>query len=322
MSNSQIVSTATDKVRALSASLKDGLLMGKRYVDLLNELVETNELLDLLSSTKELVNLNLVNAFVKFPQHYQPADYYLLFMSRMLELNAVNGMTISQHDHALQANITPLEEGLVFKFEPANDHAGAFFADQRHHEPLFYIDLENRLLNFSNQALVNFFIVKQVNNYNDLDLEESLAPLIAFANLLKAKLDFTIDLGILSTSNDTLFHLQKPDLDVAVIDKLFISTTETDYYLMSLPQNNGAQLNMDRGIKLQLSYDLDDYSQQWSFRVLDEKERSSFLGVLLHYPIVRDWYLENREDLAIQATHLAPQLVKQPKAEEEPKEDA
>ena len=75
MSNSQIVSTATDKVRALSASLKDGLLVGKRYVDLLNELVETNEPQDLLSATEELVNLNLTNAFVKFPQHYQPAEY-------------------------------------------------------------------------------------------------------------------------------------------------------------------------------------------------------------------------------------------------------
>lgn len=322
MSNSQIVSTATDKVRALSASLKDGLLVGKRYVDLLNELVETNEPQDLLSATEELVNLNLTNAFVKFPQHYQPADYYLLFMSRMLELNAINGVAISQHNHALQANIQPLEEGLTFKFEPANEHAGAFFADQRHHEPLFYIDLENRLLNFSNQALVDFFIVKQVNNYNDLDLEEALAPLISFAKLLKDRLDFRIDLGMLSTSNQTVFGLQKPDLDMAVIDKLFIDTTETDYFLMSLPQNNGAQLNLDRGIKLQLGFDPEDYSQQWGFRVLDENERSSFFGILLHYPIVRDWYLKNRAALAIQTTHFAPRLTRAQVKEEVPLEDA
>ncbi len=322
MSNSQIVSTATDKVRALSASLKDGLLVGKRYVDLLNELVETNEPQDLLSATEELVNLNLTNAFVKFPQHYQPADYYLLFMSRMLELNAINGVAFSQHNHALQANIQPLEEGLTFKFEPANEHAGAFFADQRHHEPLFYIDLENRLLNFSNQALVDFFIVKQVNNYNDLDLEEALAPLISFAKLLKDRLDFRIDLGMLSTSNQTVFGLQKPDLDMAVIDKLFIDTTETDYFLMSLPQNNGAQLNLDRGIKLQLGFDPEDYSQQWGFRVLDENERSSFFGILLHYPIVRDWYLKNRAALAIQTTHLEPRLTRAQVKEEAPVEDA
>lgn len=174
-------------------------------------------------------------------------------------------------------------------------------------------------MNFSNQALVDFFIVKQVNNYNDLDLEEALAPLISFAKLLKDRLDFRIDLGMLSTSNQTVFGLQKPDLDMAVIDKLFIDTTETDYFLMSLPQNNGAQLNLDRGIKLQLGFDPEDYSQQWGFRVLDENERSSFFGILLHYPIVRDWYLKNRAALAIQTTHFAPRAQVK---EEAPLEDA
>lgn len=47
--------------------------------------------------------------------------------------------------------------------------------------------------------------------------------------------------------------------------------------LLSLPQNNGAELRLDQNVRLQLAFDPDDYSQEWSFRVLDSEERVSFL---------------------------------------------
>ena len=54
----------------------------------------------------------------------------------------------------------------------------------------------------------------------------------------------------------------------------------------------------DQNVRLQLAFDPDDYSQEWSW-VLDSEERVSFFDVLLHYPLVREWYLDNREFLAV-----------------------
>lgn len=324
MSSKQIVSTATDKVRALAGSIQEGLLVGKRYVDLLNQLVQTSDATDLLAASKELTGLDLTNAFIHFPQHYQSADYYLLFMTRMLELGGQDGLQLHQEERSLVANIEPLETDLTFKFELDNANGGAFFADQRHHEPLFYLNLARRVVHFDNDALINFFIVKQSSHYNDLDLERALKPLLAFAHLVAQQLDFTVDLGILATANGATFRLQKPDLDLAVIDRLFVATADSDEFLLSLPKNNGAQLNLGHDVRLRLSYDPDDYSQQWGFRVLDPDERMSFFDVLLHSPLVRKWFLDNRDQLALQRTRVTPApsvAVSQPEARDD-KEDA
>lgn len=301
MSNNQMISTAADRVRSLSNSIAQGLEVGQRYVALLNQLTSTKDPKELLAATEKLEGLSLENAFVKFPQHYQLADYYLLLMARMLELNNESGLTIEENDihHQLLAKISPMEDQERFTFEIDPRNGGAFFAEQHHHEPLFYLNLKHQILKFSNRALVDFFIVRQTQKFSDLDLQAVVQPMIKFALLLEKQLDFVIDLGILETGNGARFRLQKPDLPLTIIDRLFVKTTDTDYMLLSLPQNNGAELRLDQNVRLQLAFDPDDYSQEWSFRVLDSEERVSFFDVLLHYPLVREWYLDNREFLAV-----------------------
>ena len=96
MSNEQMVSTATEKVQALSDSLTDGLRIGEQYVGLLNDLCQKTDPQDLLSAVMKLNKINLSSPFVEFPQHYEPADYYLLFMGRLLELGNIQGITIEE----------------------------------------------------------------------------------------------------------------------------------------------------------------------------------------------------------------------------------
>ena len=112
MSNNQMISTAADRVRSLSDSIAQGLDVGQRYVALLNQLTSTKDPKELLAATEKLEGLSLENAFVKFPQHYQLADYYLLLMARMLELNNESGLTIEENDihHQLLAKISPMED--------------------------------------------------------------------------------------------------------------------------------------------------------------------------------------------------------------------
>lgn len=306
MSNNQMLSSATDRVRSLSNSISQGLQIGQRYVELLNQLVSTTQPQELFSATQQLDELSLQNAFVKFPQHYQLADYYLLLMARLLEMNDINDLAIEENEihHQLLAKIAPMEDQERFTFEVDPQNGGAFFAEQQSHEPLFYLNLQHRILKFSNQALVDFFIVRQAKRFSDLDLQAVVQPMIKFALLLEKQLNFVIDLGILETGNNARFRLKKPDLPLTIIDQLFVKTTDTDYMLLNLPHNNGAELRLDNHIRLQLAFDPDDYSQEWSFRVLDPEERFSFFDILLHYPLVSQWYLNNRDALAVRSDSL------------------
>ncbi len=306
MSNEQMVSTATEKVQALSDSLTDGLRIGEQYVGLLNDLCQKTDPQDLLSAVMKLNKINLSSPFVKFPQHYEPADYYLLFMGRLLELGNIQGMTIEEDNvsHRLSMACQHLSEETKFKFELDRNNGGAFFTEQEKHEPLFYINLEKKVLRFSNRALVNFFVIREAERYSDLDIQATLKILMDFTEILASELDFVNDLGILNPSNDVEFPLQSPELNKQIIDKLFVKTTDTDFMLLSMPKNNGALLNLDRQIRLTLFYDPDDYSQQWKFKVVDPDQQYSFFDVLLHYSIIREWYLNNREALAVRSDPL------------------
>ena len=306
MSNEQMVSTATEKVQALSDSLTDGLRIGEQYVGLLNDLCQKTDPQDLLSAVMKLNKINLSSPFVKFPQHYEPADYYLLFMGRLLELGNIQGMTIEEDNvsHRLSMACQHLSEETKFKFELDRNNGGAFFTEQEKHEPLFYINLEKKVLRFSNRALVNFFVIREAERYSDLDIQATLKILMDFTEILASELDFVNDLGILNPSNDVEFPLQAPELNKQIIDKLFVKTTGTDFMLLSMPKNNGALLNLDRQIRLTLFYNPDDYSQQWKFKVVDPDQQYSFFDVLLHYSIIREWYLNNREALAVRSDPL------------------
>lgn len=301
MNNSKTLSSSPrERLTVLADSFKDVLKMGQKYVDLVDQLAQTEDPQEMLSATSQLVKLDLQNAFVDFPQHYQAADYYLIFMGRLLEKHGIDAVQVSENvRHEFIARIEPIADSDSFKFMVNGDEAA--FTEQGEQEPLFYLDLKNRLMQFDNRALVNYFIVRALTSHPDLDLRNAVKPLIAFANELQTDLDFTINLGILNTENGRSFNLVQPDLDLTVIDQLFVATAENDYMLMNLPKNNGAQLVLDQGIKLDIAFDPDDYSQQWFFAVNDPTAQVSFFDTLLHYHLIRKWYLDNRSALAVRS---------------------
>lgn len=296
----KIDNSPSSRIAALSESFKDVLRRGQQYVDLLDQLAQTDQAADLLTAAGELTKQDLHNAFVDFPQHYQAADYCMLFMGRLLEMHGITSVEVSENSrHEFIAKVDPLEDA-TFKFV-VSENGEAAFTEQTQQQPIFYLNLNQRMFQFNNRALVNYFIVYALRKHSDLELRDAIKPLIEFANELAADLDFTINLGILNTANDERFKLQKPDLRLTVIDRLFVATGETDYMLMNLPHNSGAELQLDRGIKFDLSFDPDDYSQEWAFQVKDPGEQVSFFDILLHYNLVRQWYLTDRDALAVQS---------------------
>ena len=303
MTSNKIENSPTAKINALSDSFKQVLKRGQQYVDLLDQLAQTDDAEELLAAAEKLAEQDLHNAFVDFPQHYQAADYCMLFMGRLLEMHNVTSVTVDENGrHEFVATVGSPEDA-IFKFVVSNNGEAAF-TEQTQQQPIFYMNLKQRLFQFNNRALVNYFIVYALKKHSDLELRDAIKPLIEFANELADDLNFTINLGILNTANDQRFKLQKPDLQLTVIDRLFVKTGETDYMLMNLPHNSGAELLLDQGIKFDLSFDPDDYSQEWAFQVKDPGEQVSFFDILLHYTMVRQWYLADRDALAVRSERL------------------
>lgn len=305
MSNNRIVTSPSERVQALSDSFKDVLSLGQKYVDLLDRLAQTKDTKDLLAATIKLTKMDLANAFVNFPPHYKAADYFLIFMDRLLKMHGDTAINVTENElnHEFEATMASIGNEAIFKFE-IDSRGEAAFTEQSQHEPLFYLSLEDKLMQFNNRALVNYFIIYALNQHTDLELRDAVKPLIDFAKYLQQDLDFTIDLGILATANDRRFMLDKPDLPLTVIDRLFVATADEDYMLMNLPRNNGAELILDQGTKLDIAFDPDDYSQEWAFLVEDPDEQVSFFDVLLHYGLVRKWYLADRDSLAVRTDHM------------------
>lgn len=303
--NERIVSNTINQVAALSNSIKEGLENGQHYTELLDELIQTTDDEKVLSSTVALTKLDLTNAFVQLPQHYQDADYFLLMMDRLLSLHNIDGFEIAEDsDHHLRATLHPFEKQVTFSFQYDAEHQGAFFNEGVNHESLFFIEPAKRQLRFSNHALVDFFVENEYQHFSDLDLQKAVRPLIDFANLLQDHLNFTIDLGILNPANDCNIRLAKPALDLTMIDKLFVATSDSDSMLFTLPHNNGALLKLKSGIELRIFYDKESYSQEWFYNVKDGEEKVSFFDLLIHDQLLRDWYLTNREAVAARSLPL------------------
>ncbi|MCI1975499.1 MAG: hypothetical protein LKJ51_06225 [Limosilactobacillus sp.] len=305
MNNNQMLNRPSEQVSALAHSFEHGLEIGQHYVELLTKLAKTEDAHELLEAVNDLVNLDLEDAFVKFPQHYQTTDYYLLLMVRLLEMHSNSELNVTEDptSHLFYATISSLGEKVLFHFVKDQD-GNVGFTDVNDNEPLFSLNIEHQMLRFNNKNLINYFIVKGLKKYSDLDLRSTIKPLLLFAQALHDDLDFVIDRGILGTSNQQHYDLSQPELSLTVIDRLFVSTAETDYMLFNLPKNNGAELRLDRDVNLDLSFDPDDYSQQWFFSVNDPDNQISFFDLLLHYQLIRDWYLSNREELAVKSDPL------------------
>lgn len=305
MANNQITSSPSSQVANLADAFQTGLTLGDQYVALLKQVATTDSANELLSAATSLVSFDLTNAFVKFPRHYQPADYYLLLMGRLLEMHQNDDFQIQEDltNHTFYGTLKSLGDEVHFQFK-LDQFGTAQFAQVGQTEPLFYLSLQHQMLRFDNRALINYFIIKLQKQYSDLDLRAAVSPLLAFAHALADDLDFTIDLGILAVDNDYHYEIAQPELSLTVIDRLFVATAEFNYMLFNLPKNNGAELRLDRGIKMRLQFDPDDYSQQWFFEVEDPDHQVSFFDLLLHYQLIRQWYLQEREAIAIKSDPL------------------
>lgn len=308
-SEEESMSTAS-QLHSFSANVKEGLELGKKYVTLIDQLVDTQDNEELLDAAAQLAELSVDTEFVKFPHQYQPQDYYLLFMGRLLEMHDRKELSVSfdAGNKNLSSVLMPILGQAKFSFSlERSENGGAFFVEEITKQKLFYINLQRRMLRFNNKALVNLFVIELAQNQgvDEEVIEQAVYPLIAFTHYLKQDFGFSVDFGILGASNDTEYYLENTGLQLTIIDKLFVNTAETDYMLVNLSDRIGARLQLDSDTALELGVTPSSSQiQYWAFKVDDKRQAVSFFDLLVRYPLIREWYLDNRDELEVKSDPL------------------
>ncbi|MCT4458096.1 hypothetical protein EFP00_11900 [Lactiplantibacillus paraplantarum] len=297
------------KLSTFNEGLKKGLANGEKFTALMDQLIDTADGETLLAAAQQLANYKLDTAYVTFPHQYQNADYYLIFMSRLLGMHGDEQAVLNsqRHTEALYHVYSALTDDYTFLYQVVDKgNGGAYYREQTTGESLFYIHLERRLLRFNSSAFTNLFINKLLLKGTGVDqINVVLATLIKFGHCLQDDFGFNVDFNILDVANAAKYELRAADLDRAIVDKLFVSAAENDYMLRNSQHGQGAQIELRTGLTVDIFDAAEaDGGRKWVLTVHDPEQAVSWFDVLLHFGFMRDWYLDNIDSLEIKADPL------------------
>lgn len=296
------------KLAMFNEGLKKGLANGEAFTSLMDQLIDTTDGETLLTAAQKLANFKLDSAYVTFPHQYKNADYYLIFMSRLLSMHDDEQATLNTraHSEALYHVFEALSDDYTFLYSVvAGENGGAYYREQTTGENLFYIHLERRLLRFNSTAFTNLFINKLLLKGTGVDqINTVLATLINFGHYLQDDFGFNVDFNILDVNNAARYELREANLNGEILDKLFVIAAQHDYMLRNSPNGHGAEIDLPGELVVDVFDAGTPEAAKWVLTVRDPEQRVSWFDILLHFDFIRDWYLANIDSLEIKADPL------------------
>ncbi|GAA3615004.1 hypothetical protein [Secundilactobacillus similis] len=307
MINETDPSTLSTSGRLLSYNdaVKEGLQTGIKFTELMDQLINTKDPSVLVEAAQALSVYVLDSDFVTFPHQYNTADYYLIFMSRLLELHDKGDLITLQSHEATQhltQQITAMGDLGTFAFQPADDTGGVYYTEQVTGEVLFYLNLKRQVMRMNSKAITQLFIITYHDKLENEQILSTTQLLIDFGQSLKTDFGFDVDFNLLDTSNQEFYYVQANELSSEVVDKLFVAAAEQDYMLMHA--QDGATLQLPQDVTLTIASHTASGQAKWGLTVQDQDEKMSWFKVLLTYDFLRDWYLDNLDELQIRSDAL------------------
>ncbi|MCH5464584.1 hypothetical protein [Levilactobacillus tujiorum] len=310
MINENDPSTLTTSGRLLNynEAIKDGLQTGITFTKLMDQLIRTTDPDELVDAATQLADFKLDSDYVTFPHQYSNADYYLLFMSRMLELHDQGSQVIVQsrdHHEELIQQLTSLGDRGSFNFRVENsENGGVFYRERTTGQSLFYLNLDRKMFRFNSHALTQLFIIDLHDTVPAETVKTSVQVLIDFARYLKQDYGYSVDFNILDAANRQNYAVRAADLPAGIVDRLFVAAAKNEYMLTNGVNGNGAEIALDDGVVVDIFNNQLEGQPEWVLTVHDDEQKISWFDVLLKYPFMRDWYLENLTDLEIKSDPL------------------
>lgn len=288
--------------------IKQGLQNVIIFTQWVDQLLLTQSPTELLQAANTLFTFKLDTKMVTFPHQYNMSDWYLLFMTRLLEIHNIDKFSLaSAQDHEeLGLFLEGADTMVRFQFTIVNDgNGGAFFTEVDSGNRLFYLNLERKQLFFNSRDITNLFIVKLRKQASAAKLMTAVHTLMEFAQFLEADFGFMVDYNILEITNGYHYEVTAPELSAGVLDKLFVLSAESDYIMQNATTGIGAHMALHEGTKIDIMQTHAATGRdEWHLEVTDDRSVLSWLDILMDYDFIRAWYLRDREQLEIMSNPL------------------
>ncbi|GBG95587.1 hypothetical protein LFYK43_20460 [Ligilactobacillus salitolerans] len=296
--------STTARLLHFNDQLKDSLQNGIGFTQLLDTLINTDDPQELEEATLRLINYQLDSSFLVFPQQYSQADFYLIFLSRLLQQHDNEQLILqsSQQKHELYHEFPGLNaEGyFVFEVDQANEN-GAYYVEKQTNNRLFYLNFSRHILRINAAAVTSLLVVNYQEKFKYPVVRKFALLLIKIASLFKEDFGYDVDFNILDQSNSTYYRIIKPEMPVQALDKLFVAASKAGY-MLEAGVNGEALLELTSDLVVTFGPETlsgDGSQDEWGINVKDKNEELSWFDLLFQYDFIREWYLNNLNILEI-----------------------
>lgn len=298
--------STTGRLMSYNDQLKESLKRGIYFTKVLDELINTDDKNILLESVMTLTDYRLDTAYLIFPQQYSRADYYLIFLNRLLQLHQNEQVILQSSDHQNELyHEFPginMEGYFTFKIDE-NMREGAYYVDKSTGARLFYINFKRQLIRFNSQALTDLLVVDYSEKFDYKTVKRFETYLVAIGKYFKEDYGFDVDFNLLDASNNASYQISSADEPREALDKLFIISADAGYMLVAGESGRAVlQLKNNVVVSILRQVEHDDLNNaSWVIKVQDEEHKVAWFDILYKYEFIKDWYLDNLTSLAIKS---------------------
>lgn len=298
--------STTGRLMSYNDQLKKSLKRGIYFTKVLDELINTDDKNILLESVMTLTDYRLDTAYLIFPQQYSRADYYLIFLNRLLQLHQNEQVILQSSDHQNELyHEFPginMEGYFTFKIDE-NMREGAYYVDKSTGARLFYINFKRQLIRFNSQALTDLLVVDYSEKFDYKTVKRFETYLVAIGKYFKEDYGFDVDFNLLDASNNASYQISSADEPREALDKLFIISADAGYMLVAGESGRAVlQLKDNVVVSILRQAEHDDLNNaSWVIKVQDEEHKVAWFDILYKYEFIKDWYLDNLTSLAIKS---------------------
>lgn len=297
--------STTGRLMSYNDQLKESLERGIYFTQVIDELIHTKDKETLLDAIMTLTDYRLDTAYLVFPQQYSRADYYLIFLNRLLQLHENEQVILQSSDHRNELYHEfpgiDMEGYFIFKIDD-NMREGAYYIDKNTGLKLFYINFKRQLIRFNSHALTKLLVVDYSEKFDYKTVKRFEQYLVAIGRYFKEDYGFDVDFNLLDVSNSAVYPIVSAKEPRNALDKLFIISAQAGYMLINGEQGQALlELKKDLSLALFEKKDPDTLTSQWALQVHDAEHKVSWFDILYRYEFIRDWYLKNLDSLAIRS---------------------
>lgn len=304
MNNSSEKTETTVEERQLTGRLltyRDNYEAGLRHADdyakLFRTLITTTEYDALLSSARDLFSFKIDSDFVVFPKKFEPSDYYLVFMTRLIELQNMPtklSLLIQESNGHEQLRHTWKGSDQEFRFHADSDQAK--YVEEQTNRQLFVLNLKKRTMSFDTDTINDLYFLNR-NEEQSEAFKDQIALFSQFGSILENVYDFKVDFNMFDARNSKTYLFKQSGLNKNILDQLFVASSKRGLVFMNDDQVEGGYLELKNAtFKI---VEVDPSTHQWAFKVTDDGEKQSLFEILNSYDFIREWYIKNIDELKL-----------------------